>query len=299
LSPGPSEFTARSLKSWAKALLENADRPYSQREMDWLVEDISDRSRLELLSEPENPLSSSEAALFKSFVRRRLVGEPIQHILGYTEFYGRRFDVSPDVLIPRPETESLVERALDFLKGKTECVVLDIGTGSGCIAITLAVELPGSMVHGIDVSEPALEIARANGIKHSIKHGIDVVWQLADMYEPESIAPDHHQIDLIVSNPPYIPASDMAGLQVEVRKYDPEMALTPGDDHLKPYRSLARLATMRLRVGGALMVEIEERFGAEVSEIFSDGGLEDVQVHEDLAGRDRFVTGINVTRRRI
>jgi release factor glutamine methyltransferase len=288
LSSVPSEFNARSLKSWAKALLEDAERPYSPKEMDWLIEDISGRSRLDLITQPGRPLSPSEAAKFQLFVGRRLIGEPIQHILGYTEFYGRRFDVTPDVLIPRPETEGLVERALGFIKSRTSCVVLDIGTGSGCIAVTLAKELPGSEVYGVDVSEPALRLARQNGDKH----GVDVFWKLGDMYQHDTLITECHQCDLIVSNPPYIPLPDMDLLQVEVRDHDPAIALTPGDDYLKPYRSLALLAWERLRKGGALMVEIEERFGMEVANIFTENNLEAVHIYPDLTGRNRFVTGV-------
>lgn len=256
-----------------------------------MIEEVSGHSRLELISDPDIEISEADASRFRSCIERRSVGEPVQHILGYTEFYGHRILVSKDALIPRPETEGLVELSLAFLSTRENPVILDVGTGTGCIAIALAITLAkaGSMcvITGVDVSEEALELASRNGGLL----GVDVDWIPGDMYELETIPGESASVDLIVSNPPYIPESDMESLQVEVRMYEPELALTPGHDHLKPYRALAALAADRLRAGGAVYVEIEERFGPQVDRIFSSAGLTNVNIHTDLSGRDRVVSG--------
>jgi release factor glutamine methyltransferase len=283
----PSESDLRSLKSWARDAFLEQNRPFSPRDIDWMIEHVTGYSRLELISRSDERVAQPYVVQFKSLVQRRLKGEPLQHILEYTEFYGRRIAVSPAALIPRPETEGLVELALVFLGGRSNAVILDVGTGSGCIAISLAAENRDHTIYGVDVSEPALELARHNGGLNDVS----VTWSLGDMYNPNSLPDDVERFDLIISNPPYIPEVDIGNLQPEVRDYDPILALTPGPDHFKPYKALARFASERLVSGGALMVEIEERFGAAVEAIFIDFGFSDVVIHKDLAGRNRYVTG--------
>ncbi len=288
MSTEPSEFSQRYLRSWAEAFLNKADQHFSVLEIDWLIEEVSGRSRLDLLTTPEKDFSHTEVKRFQSHIVRRSRGEPVQHILGFTEFYGHRILVSRDALIPRPETEGLVALALDFLRSKSDNLILDIGTGSGCIAVALEIVAPGNTIIGIDISKPALDLAQRNAELHRIEVG----WQLGDMYSAETIPGDSGQVDLIVSNPPYILDSDVVSLQTEVREFDPLLALTPGSDHLKPYRALAELASERLRAGGAVIVEIEERSGPEVMEIFTTVGIAQVRTHVDLAGLDRIVFGL-------
>ena len=280
------DSTTSGLKRWASGILARSSISFSPIELDWLIEEISGMSRLDQAVRPAIELPDDQVSSFKSGVLRRAAGEPIQHILGYTEFYGHRMQVSPDALIPRPETEGLVELGLAFLADKKECHVVDIGTGSGCIAIALALSAPQHSYTGIEISEPALELARRNGAQHNVR----VEWCLGDFYDADLLSLGQPP-DLIVSNPPYIPEADIAGLQVEVRAHDPIPALTPGDDHLAPYRALGLIAGNRLNPGGSIAVEIEERFGGEIRDIFEAAGISRVAVHNDLAGRPRYVTG--------
>ncbi len=223
-------------------------------------------------------MDDAQSARFQAFMARRAAREPVSHIVGERAFYGRQFYVTPDVLDPRPETETLVELALaePFKK------VLDLGTGSGCIAITLLAERPAAHGVGTDISDRAVLIAGQNAARQGVADRL--ILPLSEWYEDIG-----GRFDLIVSNPPYIAADEMAGLEPEVRDFEPRMALTDEADGLTAYRHIAAGALDHLKPGGRLMVEIGPTQARAVSAFFREVGLENVRVHPDLDGRDRVV----------
>lgn len=226
-----------------------------------------------------DPAPAAVLAEFEALVARRAAREPVSHLTGRRAFWGREFNVTPDVLDPRPETETLVALALDRPFSR----VLDLGTGTGCILVTLLAERPVATGVGTDISPDAILIAGENAAVHGVVHR--VVLPLSDWF-----ADIGGRFDLIVSNPPYIAAVEMAGLAPEVLDHEPHLALTDGGDGLGAYRAIASGARDRLTPGGRLLVEIGPTQGAAVSRLFEAGGLERVAIHPDLDGRDRVVS---------
>ena len=223
-----------------------------------------------------DPLPPEAAARFAASVARRAAREPVSHITGIRAFYGRDFRVCPDVLDPRPETETLIAAALAAPFGR----VLDLGTGSGCILLTLLAERPDSKGIGADISEPALAVARDNARALGIERA---AFLQADWFRGIS-----GRFDLIVSNPPYIAASEMPGLAPELA-HEPRGALTDAGDGLSAYRAIAAGAAAHLAPGGRLIVEIGPTQGQAVRALLSAAGLEILALHPDLDGRDRAV----------
>lgn len=226
---------------------------------------------------PDRPCEV-EIDRFLALVARRRAREPVSHILGTREFYGRQFIVTPDVLDPRPETEHLVEAAFQAPFSS----VLDLGVGSGCILLTLLADRPMARGVGSDISPPALDVARKNCARMRLQNRCS--WLISDWFDAVS-----GRYELIVANPPYIAKADMAALEPEVRLYEPQLALTPGCDGLAAYRAIAARAPRHLTATGRLIVEIGAQQGQDVRELFEQSGLRDVRVIADLAGRDRVV----------
>jgi release factor glutamine methyltransferase len=225
-------------------------------------------------------LSTAQEAEFAALVARRAAREPLSHITGSRLFYGRAFHVSADVLDPRPETETLIEQALQAPFRD----VLDLGLGSGCVLLTLLAERGEATGVGADLSPAALQVAAGNAADLGVAARASFV--LSDWFDAID-----GSFDLIVSNPPYISEAEMAELSPEVL-HEPHMALTPGGDGLSPYRAIAAGAGRHLRAGGRLLVEIGWQQGPAVQQIFLDAGLAQVQVHSDLGGKDRVVSAL-------
>jgi release factor glutamine methyltransferase len=218
--------------------------------------------------------------------------EPVQYVLGEAFFYGRPFRVTPEVLIPRPETEELVQLILDDFRQvpawehSEPLTILDVGTGSGCIAVTLAAELPGAQVEGWDVSESALAVARHN----AARHGVPVRFRRQDALAESAPA---SPLALLVSNPPYVAQSEAAQMAPNVLTYEPYLALfVPDTDPLRFYRALAGLGTRSLVPDGRAYLEINERFGPETATVFREAGFRTVEVLRDLSGKNRIVRAI-------
>ena len=237
---------------------------------------------------PDWQLSPAQQATAQVAAARLLAGEPLQHITGWASFFGHDFAVSPAVLIPRQETEELVQWILDSLPTGGPLRLLDVGTGSGCIPVSLALALAAqgrpAEVTGLEVSPAALALARANGDRL----GAAVDWQAGDLFAlgPEAFA----ELDILVSNPPYIPLAERASLHPNVREHDPALALfVPDTDPLRYYRQLVSMAPHWLRPGGWLYVEIHASFGPEVVALCRAGGAGQVELRPDLSGRDRMV----------
>ncbi len=237
-------------------------------------------------SETEMP-SAEDLALLEEMLNRLLAGEPVQYVTGWAPFYGYMLEVTPDVLIPRPETEELVYEILHhpaFAK-KRGGRVLDVGTGSGCIAVALARQRPDWEVHGIDLSEKALEVARRN----ADNLGTSVAFRQMDVRDEASWAALPH-FDLIASNPPYIAPSEQARMDLHVRRHEPAMALfAPEEDPLLFYRVLRKLGESRLQAGGWLFAEINALRAEDTLSLFTDDAWTETEILDDLQGKPRIL----------
>jgi release factor glutamine methyltransferase len=221
---------------------------------------------------------------FERMLKRLETGEPVQYVIGKSWFYGREFKVNTSTLIPRPETEELVNmivkrEGIDFA-GK----ILDVGTGTGCIAISLGLELPEAKVFAIDVSEATLQVAKLN---NEIL-GASVQFDLLDFLDK---TPKFDPYQILVSNPPYIPQNNLEQLQDNVTKHEPHLALFV-DEPLIFYQRIAELAPDIMTAGGRIYVEIHDDFGEEVKQCFLQNALTKVEVHQDINGKDRMVSAI-------
>ena len=228
-------------------------------------------------------LTSSQELQFQDYKQRRQKGEPLQYIIGSWDFYGLEFVVDPSVLVPRPETESLVELALKRFKGKS---ILDLGTGSGCIAITLAKFLPGVKIVTVDISSQALMIAKANAKRHDVEVRIEFVH--ADM---EEFLEKEGSFDLIISNPPYIPSAAIKQLPLDVQQ-EPAMALDGGADGLDFYRIITKYSPRLLSVDACLMMEFGDGQGKAIETLMNaQGCFFEIEIINDLTDRERIIYG--------
>ena len=241
--------------------------------------------------EPEYQVDDEAASQAVEAFRRMASGEPLQYVTGKACFYGREFNVTPDVLIPRPETELLCRTVTDFVKMKSEVRILDLCTGSGCIAWTLALEIPGAQVTAVDISEGALAVASAQDFADEMSRTGAVApdFVKADVLSSEISLPSH--FDIIVSNPPYVMDSEKALMRKNVLDHEPHLALfVPDDDPLLFYRAVAQWALQLLKPGGFGIVEINEALGEETAEIYRRNGFSAVTIIKDLNDKDRFVS---------
>lgn len=288
-----SSATRSTGQQWTVlSLLQSAMQHLSERgfeearlHVELLLAHVLHCSRLQLYTNYDRPLSADELATFKAFLKRRLAHEPLQYILGTTEFMGIPLRVDRRVLIPRPETEQLVERAVHILgtMNKPRPEVLDIGTGSGNISIAIAKFAPHCVVTAIDVSSEALAVAQENAATNNIH---TVTFVQADVFD--DFLP-HEQFDMIVSNPPYISADEFVLLTPEIRQFEPRIATTDEADGLRVIRRIAQVAQIKLYSGGHLLLEIAYNQGEAASEILRQAGLNGVEVYTDYAGQPRIV----------
>jgi release factor glutamine methyltransferase len=236
--------------------------------------------RERLIAHPEEDVGRDEVAAFADLVRRRAAGEPLAYQLGEKEFYGRSFRVTPDVLVPRPETELLVDLALARMRGLARPRVLDLGTGSGCIAITLALECPAAIVTAVDAWPAALEVARDN----ARRLGATVELRAGDWYRP---LPAGSVFDFIVANPPYVAADDP---HLEALRFEPQQALTDGSDGLSCLKAVALGAPSHLAAGGWLLVEHGYDQATAAGALFARAGMT-AEMVSDAAGLPRVTLG--------
>jgi release factor glutamine methyltransferase len=243
--------------------------------------------RLDLYLNHERPVSDRELEAFRECCRQRLQGRPVQYIAGEAFFYGSRFMVDERVLIPRPETELVLEHALERLASASPGLeapsILDIGTGSGCIAITIALRIPGAMVTAVDSSEGALQVAQENARNLGVADRVSFV--LADMLDASFPAALAGPFDLVVSNPPYIPGIEWSALQDEVRRYEPRQALV-APEGFEFYRGIASAAPSLLRNGGLLCFELHADAANGVRAL-CEPGFGAIEVMQDYSGLDR------------
>ncbi len=259
-------------------------------EAEWLIAGGLGLNRVQLYMKYEQILKEDEIAKLREFVKRRAGGEPLAYITGTKGFYKLDFKVTPDVLIPRPETETLVENAIEWakknLKSKEEIRILDIGSGSGCIGLTMAFELPKAKVHFIDVSEKALNIAKENA--KSLELEEKCIFTLGDALQVSSQIEE--KFDLILANPPYISPSDIE-VEENVKKYEPELALF-AENGTSLLKSWSKAYASKLSKPGHMMMEMGYKQGSEMKKYFEELNIfNDVQIVKDLSGLDRIVQG--------
>lgn len=276
-------WTSLSLINWGAEYLrsKNIDSPRLTCEL--LLANVLRCGRIELYTSFDRPLTSDELANFKNLFKRRLSREPLQYILGETEFMGLRFNVDSRVLIPRPETEVLVEQALALARNIPAGRILDIGTGSGNIAISLATTLQGWQVDAVDVSPAALELAGENRLLHSCGDRVSFIHADIQSYEPAQ------EYDVIVSNPPYVSSAEFAGLEPEVRNFEPALATTDGGTGLTFYEIIAAFGKRHLVSGGWVLVEHAYNQSEQVRAIFENSGYRNVTPVADYSRIPRVV----------
>ncbi|MEL6108429.1 MAG: peptide chain release factor N(5)-glutamine methyltransferase [Planctomycetota bacterium] len=283
-------WTILRLLQWTTAFFEKRGSDSPRLDAEVLLAHARECSRIELYTAFEEEPEEEQKAVFREMVRRRGEGMPVAQLVGYKEFYSLRFRVNEHTLIPRPETEHVVIEALDSartieVEGRPLCIA-DIGTGSGAIAVSLAVHLPAAQVTAVDVSEPALEIATWNAKQHDVVDRIDFVHSdlLASIKEPQSF-------DLICSNPPYISEDEFAELDATVREHEPKTALVAGEDGTEVIKRLLAESYSRLNLGGRLIVELSPMIAdacEDLAEQIPEFG--DLRFVKDIAGHRRVLS---------
>jgi release factor glutamine methyltransferase len=277
----PERWTIRRVLDWTKGYLADKGIENARLETEWLLAESLGLDRVGLYVNYEKPLTDAELGTVRGLVTRRAKREPLQYLLGSQEFAGLEFIVSPAVLIPRHDTEVLLTEALRV--APAAATVLDLGTGSGCLAVALAKALPAAQVTASDISPAALAVAAGN----AVRHGAQVEFLPGPFFTPVGA----RQFELIVSNPPYISSGDLAALQVEVREFEPLQALDGGPDGLDCYRRLVPEAVHHLVQQGWLVVEIGIGQAAAVQELFAQAGFSAIFTAKDPAHIDRVVGG--------
>ncbi|MGI8735136.1 MAG: peptide chain release factor N(5)-glutamine methyltransferase [Pyrinomonadaceae bacterium] len=267
-------------------LLTEAGLSEGRREASNLLEHVLDRDRTFTLSHPEQLLTPEQLRTFREFLVRRAAGEPPQYITAHQSFFGLDFEVSRGVLIPRPETELLVETALKLLQNSNAgATVGDVGTGTGCIAITLLHQLPELRGVAVDISPTALEVARRNASRHSVSERLTLV--RSDCFS--ALSPHDFSFDLIASNPPYVAETELPDLQREVRDYEPREALAGGSDGLAVIRRLLVESREFLKDGGYLLMEIGFNQAEEITKLIDPESWRSSGIEQDLQGIPRLV----------
>lgn len=284
----PNSLTVGNVLADARDILEGAGFTDGMFQAQYLLGFILGMTRTQLFLHPEKKISPAANLEFRAMLERRLQHEPLQYIIGRVEFWSREFRVTPDVLIPRQETEFILEQILTAIrKHNFPCRrALDMGTGSGVIADVLADELDCQVV-AVDCSLTAIKVARANIEDHGLLDKITFV--CSDLFAQ---LPQGEQFDLIVSNPPYVAESEMHTIQAEIIDYEPSSALFAGSDGLDCYRRLIPESVNYLRPGGWLCLEIGADQGPAVQKILCENGYQNVTVFPDYAGRPRLVTAV-------
>ncbi len=267
---------------------------YAVEELDniahWLIEHYAHISRSQLHQQPHLLVNQSDIILFSNAVDELKKGAPVQYVIGVVDFYGLKLSVDPSVLIPRPETEELVDIIIKENKNDKALKILDIGTGSGCIALSLAKHFTLSQVTAVDISADALNVARKNAINNHINN---IKFLELDFLKENNFI--EKEFDIIVSNPPYIAASESTTMSKNVLDFEPSTALfVPNEDPLIFYTRIAEMAKTHLKRGGVVYVEINERLGDETRLAFSEKPFTSVHLLKDMFGKNRFIKAVGL-----
>jgi len=282
-----TEWTIKKLLNWISDYFadKGLDAPRFRGEM--LLAHVLDTKRIELYTNFDQPVSASKLDQLRDLVKRASRGEPISYLIGRTEFYSLTLKVTPDCLIPRPETELLVERSIELLRHrKGSQLIGELCTGSGCVAVAIAKNFPQANIIAADSSEKALSVAADNVQMHSLADRVKLL--RGDLFEPVIAELGERKFDLLVSNPPYVTDEEFENLDPGVKDYEPPTALRGGPDGLGIIRRIINQSADFLKPDGILMLEIGYRQGPQVRKLISDTGLfGNVQIQKDLSGHDR------------
>ena len=282
-------WTVLEALQWTVQAFRRAGIEPARLDAELLLAEATGLDRVGLYVAHDRPLSASERARFRALVKARSRGEPVAYLLGRKEFWSLTFEVTRAVLVPRPDTECLVEAVLRWARPRADrpLRIVDVGTGCGAIAVALAHELPRAWVVAIDVSAEAVVVARRNVVRHGVAERVAVV--AGDTLQPIA---SRRSIDVVVSNPPYVPTGRLAALPRDVRDHEPRLALDGGADGMRVLAPIVRCAAARLRAGGLLALEIGDPAQADrvAACIVATRAFEPPAVGRDVAGRARFVT---------
>jgi release factor glutamine methyltransferase len=289
LTPLKHNSGIRDLRySFVNELLPLYERRECERIIEWVFHDLTGTEKTDFALYPERCLEAEKLSRVQDAMADLKRGKPVQYVLGYTEFCGIKLKVDEHVLIPRPETEELVKWTVDDHIGRQKLKILDIGTGSGCIAIALQKNLSAARVFAADISSGAILVAEMNARSHALP----VTFFNLDILNPDG--PQSKQVfDIIISNPPYITESEKRSMKLNVLEFEPHMALfVPNTDSMRYYKAIADLANRQLDDAGTVYIEINERFGKEVVKLFKNAGFSLVTLRKDMNGRDRMVRAV-------
>lgn len=297
-TPPAEPWSIRRLVIWATEDFKSRGFDSPRLDAELLIGYVLGKTRIEIILDGERPLDKLELDRFKELAKRRRAGEPTSYLIGNREFYGTAFDVNANVLIPRPDTEILVEVALERTQSlETGGVALDLCTGSGCVAIAFALARRQWHVTGIDISPLAVEVARRNAVKVGLSDSIRfatgdlfAAWQAPP--DSDNAPTDPARVTLITANPPYIPSDVIQSLDVGIREYEPRIALDGGPDGLSVTRRIISDASRYLSPAGVLALEIGYDQAPEVRLLMQTAGFTDVQVRRDYGGHERVVSGV-------
>ncbi len=282
-------WTIQKLLNWIVKYFENKNIDAPRLSAELLLSTVLGMKRIELYTQFDKAVAKSHLDKLHELVERAGKQEPLAYIIGKTEFYSMEFKITPDCLIPRPETELLVERAIDFLRKRTgKQLVCDLCTGSGCIAVAIAKNFPNADITATDVSDAALKVASENVEFHKLKERVKLL--CGDLFDPIVPQMDESKFDLIVCNPPYVSTPEYQTLDENVRYFEPKLALVGGNDGLDIYRRIVERAGDFLKADGALMLEIGYSQGKLVSELLQQSNLfRKISVEKDFHNNDRIV----------
>ncbi|TCS78030.1 peptide chain release factor N(5)-glutamine methyltransferase [Tepidibacillus fermentans] len=278
------KMTIREAQTWASSFLAKQNIEQAELEAEIMIRSLFGWDRSQLFVHWNESMPMSRLEQFKQWLNRRINHEPIQYIIGTQEFFGREFQVNSSVLIPRPETELLIEEVLqqaEQIWQDQPITVVDIGTGSGAIAITLSLEKPNWNVHTVDISKQALQVAKRN----AERLGAKLIFHHGNLLEP--IIRQKMKVDLVISNPPYIPSRDIQTLMPEVKNYEPILALDGGEDGLVFYRQIISQSFSVLKRLGMIAFEIGTDQSEAIQQLFANSGAKSYQVLPDFQGIPR------------
>jgi release factor glutamine methyltransferase len=286
-TPAAESWTIGKVLTWATEDFRGRGLESARLDAELLLSEALGLDRIRLIMESRRPLAAGELASFRELIKRRRTGEPMAYILGRREFFGFEFRVDRRVLIPRPDTEALVEVALErtharYMFGRA----LDLCTGSGCVAIAFAKRRPTWRVTATDLSEPALGLAFENAQRLGTVFGM--CFLAGDLFAP---LPAEERFDLITANPPYVSDPELAKLDAGIRDFEPKLALTAGADGLDVIRRILAEGVSRLSPGGVLALEVQYDQASAVVELFAKAGLTEIEKRRDLGGHERVVSG--------
>ncbi|GIR56676.1 MAG: release factor glutamine methyltransferase [Candidatus Neomarinimicrobiota bacterium] len=280
----PKVWRIVDLIQWSESYFREKSHQNPRLEIEWMLCSLLNCERLDLYMRFDEPLSGSQLSTLRGWVKRRSKNEPLQYITESCEFYGREFFVDKRVLIPRPETERLIDEAIKSIKHVRSPNIFDIGTGSGCIAITLAKEIENSNVIGIDKSIMSLQVAKKNSAELNVDNVTFFEMDILNQYPKE-------KFDLVISNPPYVPKKEIPSLMKDVKDFEPEIALTDFDDGLTFYKRISKIIPHILKDDSSCILELGlGNHPEKVLSIFKESGYSNMEIFDDYNGDKRVLS---------